>query len=255
MKLLLIVGGLDRCSRRPCPRRRLDATGEAPGFAVGNLPGDGGSGVVPHHRRRRLSLVARRREERHATRRPRRPHGLGRRRQQRENDDGSRAYRKPRASSCRASRILTCPLAAPGPIVIVPAPNGTTLTITEDGEVYNPIFRFMSRFVFGHEATMATYLSAAQKKLNLTETAVTASREPPTPSAKVSHGLRRELHTQTCWQVQPRDGFAGTERAPVSRTDAARDPARRDHERNSKRWGSARRVRRAVRRVCDRGRR
>ena len=49
--------------------------------------------------------------------------------------------------------------------MIAPEPNGTTLTITEDGEVYNPIFRFMSRFVFGHEATMATYLSAAQKKL------------------------------------------------------------------------------------------
>ena len=49
--------------------------------------------------------------------------------------------------------------------VIVPAPNGTTLTITEDGEVYNPFFRFMSRFVFGHEATMAAYLSAAQKRL------------------------------------------------------------------------------------------
>jgi uncharacterized protein YndB with AHSA1/START domain len=49
--------------------------------------------------------------------------------------------------------------------VIAPAPNGTTLTITEDGEVYNPIFRFMSRFVFGHEATMAAYLSAAEKKL------------------------------------------------------------------------------------------
>ena len=50
--------------------------------------------------------------------------------------------------------------------VIAPASNGTTLSITEDGEVYNPIFRFMSRFVFGHDATMAAYLSAAQKKLN-----------------------------------------------------------------------------------------
>ena len=49
--------------------------------------------------------------------------------------------------------------------VIAPAPNGTTLTVTEDGEVYNPLFRFMSRFVFGHEATMAAYLSAAQKRL------------------------------------------------------------------------------------------
>ena len=29
---------------------------------------------------------------------------------------------------------------------------GCTLTIREDGEVYNPLFRFMSRFVFGHIA-------------------------------------------------------------------------------------------------------
>ena len=36
---------------------------------------------------------------------------------------------------------------------------GTRLTITENGEVYNPIFRFMSRFVFGHTATMDAFLS------------------------------------------------------------------------------------------------
>jgi uncharacterized protein YndB with AHSA1/START domain len=34
----------------------------------------------------------------------------------------------------------------------------TTVTITEDGEVYNPLFRVLSRFVFGHTATMDTYL-------------------------------------------------------------------------------------------------
>lgn len=43
-------------------------------------------------------------------------------------------------------------------------PGGTTLTITENGEVYNPIFRFMARYVFGHEATLATYVDAIQKK-------------------------------------------------------------------------------------------
>ena len=44
---------------------------------------------------------------------------------------------------------------------LVPASDGTTVTITEEGEVYNPFFRFMSRFVFGHTATM----DAALKKL------------------------------------------------------------------------------------------
>ena len=40
-----------------------------------------------------------------------------------------------------------------------PTGSGTTLRITEDGEVYNPIFRFVSRFVFGHHATIDGYLN------------------------------------------------------------------------------------------------
>ena len=47
---------------------------------------------------------------------------------------------------------------------IVPAAGGSDLTITEDGEVSNVIFRFMSRFVFGHTATMDTYLKHLQAK-------------------------------------------------------------------------------------------
>lgn len=35
---------------------------------------------------------------------------------------------------------------------------GTRVTVTEDGEVYNPVFRFLSRFVFGHYGTMEGYL-------------------------------------------------------------------------------------------------
>ena len=34
----------------------------------------------------------------------------------------------------------------------------SSLTITEEGEVYNPIFRFVSRFIMGHHGTAATYL-------------------------------------------------------------------------------------------------
>ena len=41
---------------------------------------------------------------------------------------------------------------------LTPAGQGTTLRITEDGEVYNPLFRFVSRFVFLHGATLETYL-------------------------------------------------------------------------------------------------
>ena len=48
---------------------------------------------------------------------------------------------------------------------IVPAGNSCTLTITEDGEVYNPLFRFVSRFIFGHTATLDGYLKALNTKL------------------------------------------------------------------------------------------
>jgi uncharacterized protein YndB with AHSA1/START domain len=36
---------------------------------------------------------------------------------------------------------------------------GTRITVTERGEVYNPAFRFLSRFVFGHTATIDQYLA------------------------------------------------------------------------------------------------
>jgi hypothetical protein len=38
--------------------------------------------------------------------------------------------------------------------------NGTRVTIREDGEVSNVLFRFMSRYVFGHTATMDSYLKS-----------------------------------------------------------------------------------------------
>ena len=45
-----------------------------------------------------------------------------------------------------------------------PAGTGTRLTITERGEVYNPIFRFMSRFVIGYTGTMTDVLRALGTK-------------------------------------------------------------------------------------------
>lgn len=46
-----------------------------------------------------------------------------------------------------------------------PQDGGTRLAITENGEVYNPLFRFMSRFVFGHSATLEQYLADLEKHL------------------------------------------------------------------------------------------
>jgi uncharacterized protein YndB with AHSA1/START domain len=47
---------------------------------------------------------------------------------------------------------------------LTPDGDGTELRITENGEVSNVVFRFMSRFVFGHTATMEKYLEALQKR-------------------------------------------------------------------------------------------
>ena len=48
---------------------------------------------------------------------------------------------------------------------IAPTPNGSRLTITERGEIYNPIFRSLAKFVFGHASEMESCLAAARKKL------------------------------------------------------------------------------------------
>lgn len=49
---------------------------------------------------------------------------------------------------------------------IVPVPTGSRLTITERGEIYNPIFRALARFVFGYDSTMQGCLAAAQRRLS-----------------------------------------------------------------------------------------
>jgi polyketide cyclase/dehydrase/lipid transport protein len=47
---------------------------------------------------------------------------------------------------------------------ITPLPSGSTLRIREDGEIYNPLFRFLARFVFGYSGTIETYLKSMAKK-------------------------------------------------------------------------------------------
>ena len=51
---------------------------------------------------------------------------------------------------------------------LVPTANGagTSLTITEHGEVYNPLFRFVSRFVIGHHKTIDNYQADLARKLD-----------------------------------------------------------------------------------------
>ena len=43
---------------------------------------------------------------------------------------------------------------------IAPVPAGSTLTITENASVFNPVFRFVSRFVMGHYRSIDAFMSA-----------------------------------------------------------------------------------------------
>jgi uncharacterized protein YndB with AHSA1/START domain len=50
------------------------------------------------------------------------------------------------------------------------AEGGSTLTITENGEVYNPILRFIVRYERGYTATIDRYLRALQNKFSSSQT-------------------------------------------------------------------------------------
>lgn len=63
------------------------------------------------------------------------------------------------------TRILDTDLGYSGQWTYTFAPEngGTRVTITEDGEVSNVIFRFMSHYVFGQTSTMDSYLTSLAK--------------------------------------------------------------------------------------------
>jgi uncharacterized protein YndB with AHSA1/START domain len=48
---------------------------------------------------------------------------------------------------------------------LTPIGGGTRLRITEDGEVYNPLYRFVSRFIIGQTAAIDRYLADVDKRL------------------------------------------------------------------------------------------
>jgi uncharacterized protein YndB with AHSA1/START domain len=47
-----------------------------------------------------------------------------------------------------------------------PGDGGTRVRITEDGEIYNPVFRFVSRFVLGYDGTILAYLDALERRVS-----------------------------------------------------------------------------------------
>jgi hypothetical protein len=51
-------------------------------------------------------------------------------------------------------------------VIVAPSAGGSTVTITEDGWVANPIFRFVSKLIIGHHATMDTLLKQVAQAMN-----------------------------------------------------------------------------------------
>lgn len=58
----------------------------------------------------------------------------------------------------------------------------TTVTVTENGEVYNVVFRCLARFVFGHAGTIEAFLPALATHLGAADATVTDG-EPDAPPA------------------------------------------------------------------------
>jgi uncharacterized protein YndB with AHSA1/START domain len=80
------------------------------------------------------------------------------------------------AEAARPSRMVTRiadpdqPFGGTWTFELMPEGSGTRLTITERGEVYNPIFRALGRFVFGYTSTMDAYLKALGARFGETVT-------------------------------------------------------------------------------------
>lgn len=55
---------------------------------------------------------------------------------------------------------------------VAPTPEGSRVTVTERGWIANPIFRFMSRFIFGYYGSLEGYLRALGRKFGETVTPV-----------------------------------------------------------------------------------
>jgi hypothetical protein len=71
--------------------------------------------------------------------------------------------RVPEKSMKRRIATENLPYSGTWTFLLEPLGETTAVRITEDGQVYNPVFRFMSRFVLGHTQAMDAYLRALGK--------------------------------------------------------------------------------------------
>lgn len=91
--------------------------------------------------------------------------------------DGKTSYRfTERTEGTRLVTLITeegLPFGGGWEFHLQPEGKGSRLTITEHGEVYNPVYRFVSRFFLGHTSTVEGYLTDLGKALG----------DPVTPQA------------------------------------------------------------------------
>lgn len=50
--------------------------------------------------------------------------------------------------------------------VVEPEGDGSRVTLTEDGEIHNPLFRFVARYLTGYEGTMTAYLDGLAARMS-----------------------------------------------------------------------------------------
>ena len=62
---------------------------------------------------------------------------------------------------------------------VTPEARGCRVRLTEDGEIYNPAFRLVSRFVLGYNGTMETYLADLAEKLGVEPAQLESTWEHP----------------------------------------------------------------------------
>lgn len=83
------------------------------------------------------------------------------------------------------TRIVTegSPFGGTWTFLLTPTADGTELSITEHGEVYNVVFRFLSRFVFGHASTIDGYLGGLAKHCGGNSAVQDAEPAPKPPAS------------------------------------------------------------------------
>jgi len=73
---------------------------------------------------------------------------------------------EPPSRLVRAIADPDAPFSGTWEFTIEPAQSGSRVTIVERGTVPNPIFRFMSRFVFGHTSGLDMYLEGLARRFD-----------------------------------------------------------------------------------------